>query len=101
MQRFYTTCFKPFETAPLTGLGIASGSVPQGWCTLDAGADRSSQVTHESAMPNCEGSERQTFGADVEVFASTEERSSRQYPNPPRGAGSKREQKRCLKRPNS
>jgi len=25
--------------------------VPQGWCTLDIGADRSSQVTHESAMP--------------------------------------------------
>jgi len=36
---------------PLAGLGIASGSVPQGWCTLDASADRSSQVTHESAMP--------------------------------------------------
>jgi len=40
-----------------------------------------------SALPNSEGSERRTFGADVEVFASLEERALEAMPDPAKGSG--------------
>jgi hypothetical protein len=38
-------------------------------------------------LPNSEGSERRTFGADVEVFASLEERALEAMPDPAKGSG--------------